>query len=298
MENGASEKDFGKDLGLVHEAVIAGRKIGAGRPFWKRIAHNPAFFEKVIEISRIADWHDEIDAAVNSSLPKGIFIDPKLQVEKVMELNDQYSMGFTKEEFASLGEPHFGWLGRMVMPVVFLEFFPREGLLDNFQFLWYKLIQHIYPTGLLHHFSLSADFLKPWEGAVFERGLRWRAVDVGEIPKIPEPVQEIRLRNPPENLLHLGALCMAILFPEWTKNLGIKFPRVALPGIQTQKRNHVWTRSRYRKHDGTAHPCFIPVLSNERSVRYGSEGMFLEMFELLELDSQGFTAIPVFQPTR
>lgn len=295
MGNGASEEDFGKDFGLVSEAVVTGRKVGADKKFWSRMAHDRNFFEKVIELSRIATWQELTDSA-NPSLTEGVFLDHGQQVEKVRSLNQQYSMGFTEEDFASLGEPKVGWLGRMVMPVVFLEFFPRDGLLENFCFLWGEIIQPTYPTGLLHDFGVSSVFLKPWEGAVFKRGLRWRAVDVGKIPKTQEAVQEIRLRKPPENLAHLGVLCMAILFPEWTKNLGIKFPKVALPGIQAQKRNHIWTRSKYREFElGKCHYCYMPVLSNERSISYGEDGFYLEMFELLELDVQRYTAIPIFK---
>lgn len=41
--------EFGKDLGVVHEAVITGRKLGAGRTFWSRLAHNEMLFQKVLK---------------------------------------------------------------------------------------------------------------------------------------------------------------------------------------------------------------------------------------------------------
>lgn len=44
-DHGAS--DFGKDVGLVHEAIITGRKVGADREFWARLAHDEEFFRKV-----------------------------------------------------------------------------------------------------------------------------------------------------------------------------------------------------------------------------------------------------------
>ncbi|MFH0814898.1 MAG: hypothetical protein V1902_02345 [Candidatus Falkowbacteria bacterium] len=43
-------EDFGKDLGLVHEVVVTGRKVGAGRDFWARLAHDEAFFRRVVEL--------------------------------------------------------------------------------------------------------------------------------------------------------------------------------------------------------------------------------------------------------
>lgn len=42
-----SESEFGKDLGLVHEAVITGRKIGVSRTFWAQLAHNEDLFRRV-----------------------------------------------------------------------------------------------------------------------------------------------------------------------------------------------------------------------------------------------------------
>ena len=182
------------------------------------------------------------------------------------------------------------------MPVVYLEFFPRDGLLENFHFLWYQIIQCIYQTGFLLDFEPSADYLKPWEEAVFERGLRWRVTDVGKNLEIP--VQEVRHEKPAESLVHLGILCVAILFPEWTKKLGIEFPRVALPGIQAHRRNVVWNRSKYRKYDGiTLHSRFVPVLTNERVKmwRRSDGGMYLEMHELFEGESPGYTSVPLFQ---
>jgi len=40
-----AEETFGKDLGLVHEAVVTGRRAGGTRAFWSTLAHNPQFFE-------------------------------------------------------------------------------------------------------------------------------------------------------------------------------------------------------------------------------------------------------------
>ena len=34
------DEDFGKDHGLIHEAVVTGRKVGAGQDFWAKLAHD------------------------------------------------------------------------------------------------------------------------------------------------------------------------------------------------------------------------------------------------------------------
>jgi len=40
--------DFGKDHGLIHEAVVTGRKVGAGQDFWAALAHSEELFQKVV----------------------------------------------------------------------------------------------------------------------------------------------------------------------------------------------------------------------------------------------------------
>jgi hypothetical protein len=41
-------EEFGKDHGLIHEAVVTGRKVGAGQAFWKKLAHDEELFGKVV----------------------------------------------------------------------------------------------------------------------------------------------------------------------------------------------------------------------------------------------------------
>lgn len=43
-------EDFGKDLGVVHEAVVTGRKVGAGRDFWSALAHQENLFTEVVNL--------------------------------------------------------------------------------------------------------------------------------------------------------------------------------------------------------------------------------------------------------
>ena len=40
--------EFGADYGLIHEAVITGRKVGAGKDFWATLAHSEELFAKVV----------------------------------------------------------------------------------------------------------------------------------------------------------------------------------------------------------------------------------------------------------
>jgi len=43
-------KEFGKDMGLIHETVVAARKLGADRSFWSKLAHDPDLFRQVLEL--------------------------------------------------------------------------------------------------------------------------------------------------------------------------------------------------------------------------------------------------------
>lgn len=58
------DDDFGKDEGLLHEAVLTGRKAGAGREFWKTLAHNEPLFRRIVEV---ANGLEEISPAVKTA---------------------------------------------------------------------------------------------------------------------------------------------------------------------------------------------------------------------------------------
>ena len=42
--------DFGKDMGLIHEVIVTGRKVGAGREFWARLAHDESLFQSIVPL--------------------------------------------------------------------------------------------------------------------------------------------------------------------------------------------------------------------------------------------------------
>jgi hypothetical protein len=39
---------FGKDFGLIHEAMVTGRKVGATERFWSALAHHQDVFERTV----------------------------------------------------------------------------------------------------------------------------------------------------------------------------------------------------------------------------------------------------------
>jgi hypothetical protein len=44
------KKFLGKDHGLIHEAVVTGRKAGAGKEFWAKLAHDELLFRDVVAL--------------------------------------------------------------------------------------------------------------------------------------------------------------------------------------------------------------------------------------------------------
>ena len=43
--------EFGKEHNLISEAIITGRKLGAGKEFWAKLAHDKDFFEKILAVT-------------------------------------------------------------------------------------------------------------------------------------------------------------------------------------------------------------------------------------------------------
>jgi hypothetical protein len=40
---------FGEDHGLIHEVVVTGRRVGAGREFYSRLAHDESLFRRTVQ---------------------------------------------------------------------------------------------------------------------------------------------------------------------------------------------------------------------------------------------------------
>lgn len=52
MSKDTARQEFGKDLGLVHEMVVTGRKVGADAEFYSALAHNEGLFRKTVAFVR------------------------------------------------------------------------------------------------------------------------------------------------------------------------------------------------------------------------------------------------------
>lgn len=58
------QEEFGRDLGLVHEVVITGRKLGAGKEFWAKLAHDGDLLMTAM---------DAVEDAINLAAPRQTF---------------------------------------------------------------------------------------------------------------------------------------------------------------------------------------------------------------------------------
>lgn len=52
MSGMSSEEEFGKEVGLLHEVCITGRKAGADKDFWSGLAQNQKLFAEVVEFAK------------------------------------------------------------------------------------------------------------------------------------------------------------------------------------------------------------------------------------------------------
>ena len=67
--NDHSVSDFGKDNSLINEAVVTGRKVGAGQGFWSKLAQDEKFFQQVVNL------YDATFASKFVIVPTDIIID-------------------------------------------------------------------------------------------------------------------------------------------------------------------------------------------------------------------------------
>ncbi len=54
MSSTKNRNEFGKDLGLVHQAVISGREVGADADFWSYLARDKKLFGQVVKTVKAA----------------------------------------------------------------------------------------------------------------------------------------------------------------------------------------------------------------------------------------------------
>ncbi|MDA2936538.1 hypothetical protein MYX06_04950 [Patescibacteria group bacterium AH-259-L05] len=51
---------FGREVGLMSELIVTGRKVGAGRGFYAALAHNVELFKQVVDLVNIGPSYDVV----------------------------------------------------------------------------------------------------------------------------------------------------------------------------------------------------------------------------------------------
>ena len=88
------QSDFGKDISLVHEMIVTGRKVGAGSDFYAVLAHDEGLFHRVMEMVK----NDPLLAAMRAlqaAVEKGVqcengvyrFFDPGISLVALRDLS-------------------------------------------------------------------------------------------------------------------------------------------------------------------------------------------------------------------
>lgn len=216
MANMVRLGEFGKDLGVVHEAVVTGRKVGAGRLFWSSLAHNQDFFKEVLQLAEKYGYSDLI---------REMFISQALQLELCQQRNVERNWGFFKKDFTALGVTP-KWPKDHLCAVV-LDV-GLDTVEQTFEEAWYFATSVQRYSWRDHQVQSDKKHLQLLSGIKHQRGLRWRIVDLG----VNKDRQPIDVRNP-QTSPHSAILWAASYFPKWVQSMnGIDIPYVLISGYE------------------------------------------------------------------
>jgi len=90
---------FGKDLGLLHELVVTGRKVGADRVFYAKLAHNEKLFEKVVSLVNSENATSSTVGRAREIMDRNFF--------GVEEAVKHFGVNPTRQQLAALSEIPF-----------------------------------------------------------------------------------------------------------------------------------------------------------------------------------------------
>lgn len=237
------EDEFGKDHGLVHEAIVTGRKVGAGKSFWKGLAHDEDFFKKVMRLA---------EACGHAELINGMFISPAAQLELVRQRNTERNWGFTEEAFAALGEPPVWPDGKLSAVILDVSLDTPQQTFDK---AWHFAASVQQNNWRWDGLKSDPDHLRLLPGITHKRCLRWRVVDLGANWDRKNGISSADVRNA-KTSPYSAILWAASYFPKWIQAMdGTNVPYVWIPGYQlTIAGGGRWS--------------FVPCLSWGRSCRW------------------------------
>lgn len=76
MATTVRHEEFGQDLGLIHEVVVTGRKVGADREFWAELAHDEGLFAHLVDVVKLEP---------TMAPPLRLVVDYSLSLKKMIE---------------------------------------------------------------------------------------------------------------------------------------------------------------------------------------------------------------------
>ncbi len=89
MSSVSKDENFGKDLGLMSEVVVAARKAGMTRNLWGRFAHDPRFMKEVVQLAsekRVSTWVSPLSDISESVLKANL---SQLDIKKYFLIADR-----------------------------------------------------------------------------------------------------------------------------------------------------------------------------------------------------------------
>lgn len=236
MSNTVRPEDFGKDHGLIHEAVVTGRGLNAGQSFWSGLAHDVNFFKECLKLAEKYGHTDWL---------QGMFVAPWVQLELAKEWNKERKWKFRDEDFASLGQAPEWPKDRLCAVVleVNLDSFIQtvEEALDCIASRYfYNIFVGCEVDIDTNRLRLLPKILKTG------RSLCWRIINLGSnVGKSPEKIRNL-------NSPHSAILWAAAYFPRWVLSMnGENIPHVWIPGYQLRT-------------DDVSPWSFVPALSRHR----------------------------------
>jgi hypothetical protein len=99
---------FGKEIGLVHEAIVTGRKAGADREFWAKLTHDEQLFRRVVVfVNGREPGTTEGASAQAGSYARALEIMGEQNVLGMEKVSEYYRVTFSSEQNSAFAHVQF-----------------------------------------------------------------------------------------------------------------------------------------------------------------------------------------------
>jgi len=207
------------DLGELADLGAVLMKAGLDAGMARRLIKRPELADQCVALLRKASGLD-------------LFCSPGHQLMLFQKWNDTYELGFTAEQFQSLGEPPSNPEGPLVTVILAWSLDTPEATADK---AW-QIVRDAHGDG--HWESPKRLLVSLPEGMPFTpHTLSWQILDLGaDQRKIDETWFRQAIRD--HHRAHIQVIQAAAYFPDWVKALGTpEVPSVYLAGCRTPSRS-------------------------------------------------------------